>query len=105
MQAPDASTYTGLRIDGEGLMAYSVREDGGLTKRPLMIPVATKLKVVFDADFVTNEVFIVVNGKEERLTNIHPDASVTAMFALGIRNLGPTPEAEATFDDVLVTAD
>lgn len=109
-EAADASMYTGVGIDTQGVIAYVFRDVGGETRRHLALPLGAnpKWRVLVDADFVANQAFVVVNDKEEKLSPIRTvDAggAPTAFFALGIRNLGPTPEAEAYFDDVIVTAD
>jgi hypothetical protein len=104
-EGADASTYQGVGIDSRGVIAYVFRDDGGDTRRPMMVPILTKWTVLLDADFVANTMTIAINDREEQVTMIRPAAAPTARFSLGIRNYGPAAEAEAVFDDVVVTAE
>jgi hypothetical protein len=105
LRGADASTYEGIGIDARGTIAYVFRDDAGDTVRPLAVPLATKWNVFMDADFVANTITIAINDREEKLSMIRPSDAPAATFSIGIRNLGPVPEAEALFDDVVVTAE
>lgn len=102
------SYYQGIGIDPRGLFAYVFRDNATDTRIPLSIPLSTKWNVYMNADFVADQLTIAVNDREATLTMIAPPSTVTppsATFSIGVRNLGPTPEAEAFYDDVVVVAE
>lgn len=104
----DASTtyYEGVGIELEGPFAYVFRDNAPRSEQVLAVPIATKWNVYLDADFVANTVRLAINDREATFGMVRPvDAPTEASFSIGIRNLGPVPESEAFFDDVVVTAE
>lgn len=98
--------YEGVGIELQGPFAYVFRDNAADDEQALAVPIATKWNVYLSADFVANTVTLAVNDREATFGMARPSESPTeASFNLGIRNLGPVPEAEAFFDDVVVTAD
>jgi hypothetical protein len=103
----DASVtyYQGVSIDTTGTFAYVYR-DNSFDERPLAVPITNTWKVYIAADFVANTVTVAVNDREETFSMSRPTASPPeASFTIGIRNKGSAPQAEAYYDDVVVTAE
>lgn len=100
------SYYEGIGLQLAGPFAYVFRDNAQDTTQVLAVPIATKWNVYLNADFVANNVTIAINDREATFGMARPtDAPTKATFEIGIRNLGPVPEAEAFFDDVVVTAE
>lgn len=98
--------YEGVGIELEGPFAYVFRDNGQHSEQVLAVGIATKWNVYLNADFVANSVTIAINEREATFGMVRPvDSPTEASFSVGIRNLGPVPESEAFFDDVVVTAD
>lgn len=98
--------YEGVGLELGGPFAYVFRDNAQDSTQSLAVPIATKWHVYMNADFVANTVTLAVNDREATLGMARPTNTPTeATFTIGIRNLGPVPEAEAFFDDVVVTAD
>jgi hypothetical protein len=98
--------YEGVGVELEGPFAYVLRDDGPRSEQVLLVPILTKWNVYLNADFVANTVTLAVNDREATFDMVRPvDPPDEASFSIGIRNLGPVPESEAFFDDVVVTAD
>lgn len=98
--------YEGIGLQLSGPFAYVFRDNAPDDQQLLAVPIATKWHVYLNADFVANTFTVAINDREATFGLARPtDTPTDATFSLGIRNLGPVPEAEAFFDDVFVTAE
>lgn len=105
-RAPDGgANYHGVTLVQPGVALYAERGATTGDERLVSAPIGAKWNVLVDADYVADKVTIAINDKVETFATIRPSEAPEASFFLGIRNFGPAPEAEAFFDDVLVTAD
>lgn len=99
------SYFHGVMLAQLGLFLYAQRGGANDDNRLVKVPLGTKWNVLMDADYVADRLTIAINDAVETLAPIRPSETPAATIYLGIRNFGPAPEAEAYFDDVVVTAD
>jgi hypothetical protein len=105
---PDGGdNYHGIGVRKVGPNVYVEREGGTNEQiRTVSVPLTTKWNVFMEADYVADTVTIEINGKAEKFSSIRPSPPLpTANVVIGVRNFGPTPEAEAFFDDVVIGID
>jgi hypothetical protein len=102
----EATYYEGISIIPSGPIAYVYRGASSFEDKPLAVPITSPWNVYLSVDLVADKLTIAVNDAEATFTNVRPTAPPSsATLTLGIRNLGLVPEAEAFYDDVVVTAD
>lgn len=99
------SYFHGVMLAQLGLFLYAQRGGANDDNRLVNVPLGTKWNVFMDADYVADRLTIAINDAVETLAPIRPSETPSATLFLGIRNFGPAPEAEAFFDDVVVTAE
>jgi hypothetical protein len=99
------SYFHGVMLAVQGVFFYAQRGGANDENRAVLAPLGMKWNVFMDADYVADVLTIAINDNVETLTLVRPSATPTATFYLGIRTFGPAPEAEAFFDDVVVTAE
>lgn len=97
--------FHGVMLAQLGLFLYAQR--GGANDDNRLVPavLGTKWNVFMNADYEKDTLTIAIDDKVETLAPIRPSLTPNATFFLGIRNFGPAPEAEAFFDDVVVTTE
>ena len=99
------SFFHGVMVAQLGTFLYAQRGGANDDNRLVPVVLGTKWNVFMDADYDKDTLTIAINDKVETLTPIRPSPTPTATFYLGVRNFGPAPEAEAFFDDVVVTTE